>query len=732
MSNSNELEQEFIPRALALDTGGTMTDSFIIDEKGSFTVGKAQTTPENESIGIFNSITDGLGYKNTNLEQSGRKIDALVYSGTAMLNRLLEREGNSNIGVIVNAGFEDLHRLGRALQCWMWLDYGGRLHAREHEHPKTLVPRKNFKGVRGRINFWGEELVPLYEKDVEKAVEELLNMEVNSICVCLLCSYMNSSHELEVEQIAKKIMEKRGREIPIILSSEHNPIRGETPRLNALIIEQYAAEPSRKQLINIAEKFHGEGIPAPLRILTTYGGTMSPYSKSLIPTMVSGPIGGMIGSKFIAEKYGIKNLVSSDVGGTSFDVGLTMEKYVPTKWESSLGGFILNIPMIALDSIGAGTGMYVRYNDISGRLEFGPESAGYRIGVCNEQSGVEKVTMTDCSIILGYLNPDYFLGGRVQLNKNRALKFIEEQIATPFKADPYVTARGALDLIEINMKNHLNGMIQGLGFRPENYTLISFGGGGPLHVAGYSRGLSFQDILIPEWAPAFSAYGCACADHSYRHEISVDLVIDADKAMSGFVASMLSSTWNDLKTKIQNEFEKEGRDPNEMEFRPSLKLQYFGMLKDLEVESHAEVLNAEYSEELDQFVSPDLEIILKRYDDLFEKIFRRGTKSPELGYHVTKAVGTGVVSVPKPKLPEYKLTSERPDDDASKGSRDTFWDGKWHESSIWEMGLLNSGNIVSGPAVIEAPATTLVIPPGFKVKLDKHRIFHMEVNKHGK
>ncbi|NHJ20370.1 MAG: hydantoinase/oxoprolinase family protein [Candidatus Lokiarchaeota archaeon] len=726
MTESVNEDKAHLLKVIALDTGGTMTDSFIIDENGSFSVGKALTTGNEESIGILNSIEDSLNQWGKLLEDTGVGVEALVYSGTAMLNRLLEREGNDNIGVIVNAGFEDLHRLGRALQCWIGLDYAGRLHVREHEHPPTLIPRNNFKGVRGRINFWGDELIPLYERDVEKAVDELLEMNVDCICVCLLCSYMNSMHEMEVERIAKQIMKEKGKEIPVILSSDHNPVRGETPRLNALLIEQYAAEPSRKQLKAIAEKLKEKGVPAPLRILTSYGGTMSPYSKSLIPTMVSGPIGGMIGSKFIAEKYGIKNLVSSDVGGTSFDVGLTMEHYVPTKWESSLGGFILNIPMIALDSIGAGTGMYVRYNDVSGRLEFGPESAGYLIGVCNEQSGVEQVTMTDCSLILGYLNPDYFLGGKVPLNKKRALSYIEDQLATPFKTDPYETARGALDLIEINMKNHLNGMIQGLGFRPENYTLLSFGGGGPLHVAGYSKGLSFQNIMIPEWAAAFSAYGCACADHSYRHEISVDLVIDPDRTMSGFVASMLSSTWNDLKTRIKEEFEKEGRNPEEMKFKPSLKLQYFGMLKDLEVESHTDVLNAEYSAELDRFDSPDVDIILKRYDDLFEKIFRRGTKSPELGYHVTKAVGTGVVPVPKPILPEYELSSERPNDISSKGTRETYWDGKWHESSIWEMRLLNSGNIVNGPAVIEAPATTLVVPPNYRVKLDKHRIFHME------
>ena len=166
MAKSSNVDKTHLLKAIALDTGGTMTDSFIIDENGSFAVGKALTTGKEEYIGILNSITDSLNEWGKTLQETGSGVEALVYSGTAMLNRLLEREGNDNIGVIVNAGFEDLHRLGRALQCWMWLDYAGRLHAREHEHPQPLISRKNFKGVRGRINFWGEELIPLYEKDV--------------------------------------------------------------------------------------------------------------------------------------------------------------------------------------------------------------------------------------------------------------------------------------------------------------------------------------------------------------------------------------------------------------------------------------------------------------------------------------------------------------------------------------------------------------------------------------
>jgi N-methylhydantoinase A/oxoprolinase/acetone carboxylase beta subunit len=703
-------------RSIALDTGGTMSDSFIIDDQGRFIVGKAQTTPFEESIGIINSINDALHEWETTIDKIGKDVDALVYSGTAMVNRLLEREGNDNIGIIVNAGFEDLPRLGRALQCWIWLDYAGRLHAREHEHPEPLISRKNIKGVRGRINFWGEEIIPLYKDEAETAVEELIDRGVESICVCLLCSYMNPRHEKQIARIAKKVCKKRGVDIPIVLSSEHNPVRGETPRLNALIIEQYAAEPSRKQMINIDKKFKEKGINTPLRILTSYGGTISPYHKSLIPTMVSGPIGGMIGTRFLAEKYGITNLVSSDVGGTSFDVGLLSQRYLPTKWESSLGRFILNIPMIALDSIGAGTGMYVKYNEISGRLEFGPESAGYKIGVCNEKSGIETITMTDCSLILGYLNPDNFLGGKIPLNKERAYTYIEDQIANPMNADAYSTARGALDLIEIDMRNHLNGMIQGLGFRPENYTLVSFGGGGPLHCAGYSCGLRFEDIMVPEWAAAFSAFGCACADHSYRHEKSVDLIITPKGDLNDAVAMMLNATWGQLKKDIEKEFKKEGRDPNEMEYKPSLRIQYLGMLDDLEVESPMETVKAE-----------DLNVLTKKYDDLFESIFKRGTKSPELGYHITKAIGTGIVPVPKPKLPERDLKDKNPPESAQKDNRDIFWEGGWHEASIWEMSKLFSGNMIEGPAIIEAPATTLLVPPGYRVKLDKHRIFHMEV-----
>ena len=186
--------------------------------------------------------------------------------------------------------------------------------------------------------------------------------------------------------------------------------------------------------------------------------------------------------------------------------------------------------------------------------------------------------------------------------------------------------------------------------------------------------------------------------------------------MNQAVSMVLNASFGELKKKLINEFKKEGRDPNEMIFKPSVKIQYLGMFDDLEVYPPSGTLTPD-----------DIWKIGRSYDDLFEKVYRRGTKSPELGYHITKIVATGIVPVPKPKLPEFEDVGKEPSNKASKGKRDIFWLNKWHEASIWEMDEIMTGNIVKGPAVIEAPATTLLVPPEYRVKLDKHRIFHMEV-----
>lgn len=708
------------PQMLALDTGGTMTDTFIVDDQAEYTVGKAQTTPENEADGVVRSFEDALGYWGVTREGGAETLDGAVYSGTAMMNRLLEREGTSNIGVITTAGTEDTHQFGRGLQSWAHLSYEGRLHAREHRHPDPLIPRENIKGVRGRMHTTGMEVLPLYEDEAREAVDDLLDKGVEVICVSTLHSYKNPAHENRIKEIAEEVKDERDDETPVWLSSEQNPVRGELPRLNSLILEAYAVEPSREQLHSIRERLREEGSEAPFRVLSASGGTISPDHDWLINTMISGPIGGVFGGEYISEKLGISNLVCSDVGGTSFDVALITEGHYPTRWDTVLSQFIVNIPMTSMDTIGSGTGSYVRIEQAAERIQVGPDSAGYLVGVANEKSGLETPTVTDCTAMLGYLNSEYFLGGDIELNVDKAKEVFDEKIADPLDEDPYEAARGVLDTVERNMTNELRAMVLGQGYSPENYHLISYGGGGPLHAAGYTRDLQFKDILVPEWAAAFSAFGCACTDYSYRFDQTVDLFVEPGRGNLGDIADNLGGAMQSLEDEARDAFAQDQVDVDEMEFQPSVAVQYAGMQEDLEVRFPEGLWDGDLDDD-------DVSEILDRYEEEFSQVFRRAAQSPEQGYMITTAIGEGIVESPKPEIPDESLSStETPPESASRGERDIYWDSDWQTAALWEMNDLDAGNVVEGPAVVEAPATTLLVPPGFEAPFDRHRIFHLK------
>lgn len=701
------------PGVLALDAGGTMTDAFVVDHQGGFVVGKALTTGHDESIGVLNSFADALKHWGLSVNEAARYLRATIYSGTAMLNRVLTRQGEGPLGLIVTAGFEDTLRFERGIQVWLGLSYADRLHSVSHYHNEPFVPRRLIKGVRGRINVFGQEMAPIYEDEARKAVEELLEDGVKAICVCLLFSFRNPSHELRVEEIAKEVMKEKGKEVPIMLSFRHNPIRGELPRMQTLILEAYAASQSRVHIQAIQEALKAKGSRAPLRILTCYGGSIPPTHEWMVSTLISGPIGGIIGGKYLADLMGLQNIVCSDVGGTSFDVGLITEGRYAIEVEPAIARMKLALPSVVMDSIGAGTGMYVRLDPIIKRIELGPDSAGFRIGMCVAE---ETPTLNDCNLVLGYLNPDYFLGGEVKLDVHRARLGIKEQIADPLGISVEEAAWGVVELVSTQMRDHLYAMILGRGFSPEVYSLLAYGGAGPLHVCGYIQGLNFERIYVPEWAPAFSAFGCACADYAFRYDQQLDFPLSPGLAEADILSTFLNGIWTNLKARVEDEMRKEGLNQAQMEFQTMVRMQYQGQLDDLEVPSPSFPITKEQIPEL-----------LRNFEEVYSKVFPTAPKSPELGYLITRAVAQGILRTEKPLVRKYPLAEKDPPATARKGERRIYWRGQWHEAQLYEMSLLEPGNTIRGPAVIEAPATTLLLPPGFESILNAFRIFEISV-----
>lgn len=238
---------------MSMDAGGTMTDTFFVDETGRFVVGKAQTTPDDESRGFAKSVEDALRQWNAPPAALFPQIATGIYSGTSMLNRLLERKGR-RLGIIVTAGMEDYFQLERGIQTYLGYSYQDKLKVATHRHNVPLVPRDRIYGVRGRIDLFGAEAIPLYEHEVERAVEELLKKDIEGLVVNLLFSYANGAHEQKVKEIAEGAMRSRGKTTPVYLSSELYPVMHDFARLNTVTIEAYAAEPSRGQFQKIANR----------------------------------------------------------------------------------------------------------------------------------------------------------------------------------------------------------------------------------------------------------------------------------------------------------------------------------------------------------------------------------------------------------------------------------------------------------------------------------------------
>jgi acetone carboxylase beta subunit len=702
---------------LGIDAGGTMTDTFFVDADGDFVVGKAQSTPQNEALGLIASSEDGLANWGIPLGDALKQLQTGVYSGTAMLNRVVQRKG-LRCGLIVNRGMEDFHRMGRGVQAYLGYAYEDRIHLNTHRYDPPLVPRNLTRGVIERIDMSGRVVIPLREESARQSARELIAADVEGIVISLLHSYKNPDHERRVRDIVQEEVAASGKAIPIFASADYYPVRKETHRTNTTILEGYAAEPSRQTLKKISDAFKEQGTKFDFRVMATHGGTISWTAKELARTIVSGPIGGVIGAKYLGEVLGYNNIACSDIGGTSFDVALITQGELTIRNDPDMARLVLSLPLVAMDSVGAGAGSFIRLDPYTKSIKLGPDSAGYRVGVCWKESGVETITVSDCHMVLGYLNPDNFLGGAVKLDRQRSVDAIRAQLADPLALSVEDAAAGVIELLDSELRDYLRSMISGKGYSPQSFVCFSYGGAGPVHAYGYTEGLGFEDVIVPAWAAGFSAFGCAAADFEYRYDKSLDINLapDAPAEQCGQAATTLQAAWSELTRNVLEEFKLNGYDAAQVKLQPGYRMQYRGQLNDLEIESP---LPAAATVE-------DWSKLVAAFNATYGRVYAASARSPELGYSVTGAIMRGTVPIPKPKIPREALESETPPASAATGTRKFYRKKRWVDAKLYKMESLRPGNRVTGPAIIESDATTFVVPDGFETFLDGHRLFHLK------
>ena len=711
------MQQQPTVQVMGIDAGGTMTDTFFVRSDGRFVVGKSQSNPGDESLAIYTSSVDALAHWQRTVDDVYPELATCVYSGTAMLNRILARKG-LDVGLICNKGFEQIHSMGRALQSYLGYALEDRLHLNTHRYDEPLVPVSRTRGVTERTDVQGKVVIPLREEEVRWATRELVAAGSQAIVICLLQSHKNESSEQRARDVVKDELKKLKADLPIFASVDYYPSRKESHRMNTTILEAYGAEPSRQTLKKVSDRFKKHGAKFDLRVMATHGGTISWKAKELARTIVSGPIGGVIGSKMLGEALGDENIACSDIGGTSFDVALITKGNFAIKSDPDMARLVLSLPLVAMDSVGAGAGSFVRLDPYSKSIKLGPDSAGYRVGTCWPESGLTTVSVSDCHVVLGYLNPDNFLGGSIKLDVQRAHDHIKAQIADPLGLSVEDAAAGVIELLDLTLSEYLRANISAKGYNPADFTCFSYGGAGPVHTYGYTGGVGFKDVVVPAWAAGFSAFGCACADFEYRYDKSVDLGVAQHAPAETKTAACLTlqDAWQELAVKVIDEFVLNGYKPADVILIPGYKMQYMGQLNDLEIVSP--VTSAATAADWDKIVDA--------FETTYGRVYASSARSPELGFSITGAILRGMVVTQKPVLPEDPDAGPKPPKEAYLGTRPFYRHKKWVDAALWKMESLKAGNRIVGPAIIESDATTFVVPDGFETSVDKHRLFHLK------
>ena len=706
---------------VACDAGGTMTDVIVVDEQGRSVIGKAATTPADESIGYMESFEEALEQlgidPRSDGDDFGRQIETSIYTGTSMLNTVINMSG-AKTGLLVTKGFEDIIAQGRGSQTFIGAQWSEITHMQYRKHRVPLVPRKQARGVTERIDMFGQPVIPLYEHEVEEGVRGLLLDEAcEVIAIVFLHSYTNPAHEDRAAEIARAVMREVGREVPLELSSQVAPTAREVSRANATVIQAYASNAARRQLFRIEEELAGIGYQHSLKTVLGYGGITNIRYPRLFEAAMSGPVGGLMGAKYLSTVIGEDNIVCSDVGGTSFDAGAVTAGVLPINREPGFQNMYVNVPMLGITSIGAGTGTYIRLDPQTNRIKLGPDSAGGTPGPTFIEAGNTTPTINDANLLLGILNEDNYLGGKVKVNKQVSHDLFKEKIADPLGMSVPEAAETCLDVLNVMMREHLVRSLM-VGHDLRDYVLLGYGGAGPLHLLGYAGEHPWKAVVTVPHAGAFSAWGGACMDYSHRRHKSVATLLtpDLDDAMKVAYLQPVNLAWDALEEELLTELQGEGFSADQISTTRVIYMKYLGQLDDIEVNSPVARIDT----------ADEMRMLIKAYEDQYTKMFTLVAK-PDVGaYQVTEVCVIAKVDTVKPILREHALASKTSDREAFKCTRPVFRHGEWNDADIWRMEDLKPGNEVDGLAVIEASNTTLFVPPEWHLRIDAHDIYWLE------
>ncbi|UGS36925.1 hydantoinase/oxoprolinase family protein [Capillimicrobium parvum] len=682
--------------ACGVDIGGTFTDCVLIADDGRVAYGKALSSPDDSfRSGFFGSIDAAAAQ--LGLDDGGvyTRMDRLISHGsTVATNIVVERKG-ARIGLLTTKGFEDTVRIMRGMGRATGEPPETLLKVAETFKPEPLVPAERVYGIAERIDSLGDEVVALDEDGVAAAADALVAAGVDTIAIAFLWSVRNAAHE----ERARDIVAARAPGVFVTISSEISKAVGEYERFVATLINAYVGPVTSRYLDGVQDRLTEIGFAGELHIMQCHGG-MVPLRVGAdrpIFTIGSGPVGGLIGCARVCEQLGTGNIIASDMGGTSFDVGIIRDGEPLAAEETLLGKFRYRVPALEVVSIGAGGGSIAWIDRHGGGLRVGPHSASSLPGpACYGRGGTEP-TVTDADLILGYIAPEATFGtsgerGGFHPQPELAERAIRERIAEPLGLSLTDAALGIVEVANAKMAAALENEIIGRGFDPRDFTLMSYGGAGPFHAVGYAAELGIDTIVVPgEAASVWSAFGISQADIRYQFEESV-------VRQEPFSPQELEADFGGLRERALATLS-EREDPGAFSFRRYARMRFQWQLHELEFRLPDEPLT---EDRVREFTAAFVAMYQERYG---EAALLPGARLEIVSLRLEPAIAMGSGGLDR-------LTIA--DGPAEKGSRPVYFErgAGAVDTPAFRGDALAAGRVVEGPAVVDLAITGIVVPPG--------------------
>jgi N-methylhydantoinase A len=685
---------------IGVDTGGTFTDVVVLGNSGEVWTAKASTTPDDFSRGVMDAVKEAAGAVGVDTSELLDQTRLFKHGSTVATNALITHNG-CKVGLITTKGFEDTTEIMRAIGRVDGLSDDEIKHVTWITKPEPFVSRERIIGVRERMDYQGNEIVPLHRDDVMEAIRRLMQEDkIDAIAVSLMHAWANPRHEDEIRALTAEADPQR--KVYWSFGSSLSQVAGEYARANTAILNSYLGPTVEGYLKGLESKLQSGGLKAPLLIMQGNGGVAHREHVSAIANLQSGPAGGMIAAAFVAGLLKHQNVITTDMGGTSFDVGLITEGYWRYAQEPIVERFRMQQPIIDIESIGAGGGTIAQVEAETGRLLVGPRSAGASPGPVCYDAGGEQVTVTDCDLALGIIDPDYFLGGRKSLNKDKALRSIDENIARPLKLKIHEAAAGVYDIVNAKMSDLIRRQVVRTGYLPEEFVIYAFGGAGPVHAAGFAVELGIKKIYIFATSPVFSAFGAAAADVIRTRVMSCQYVMPADP-------EVINRRLDAIEKEMAAAMTGEGFKANQVEFRRYFTLRY-----------RRQTAGVEMPGSFDRFNAKRISEMQSAFENKYQELYGVGAGYAKAGIEISEIRVDAVGGVAKPKL-TAKRKSGGNARAALKGKRTVFFtrpERKFIPTPVYDYEKLGVGATVRGPAIIELPFTTTLIPPEHKVSVD--------------